>query len=1043
MTPGSASSPLHDLLQDLPDPVFSLDAGGRLTWANARTCAYFGRSAEALTGQVWWHLQPELHGSAAMQAVQDALQTGAPSRSELYDARLDCWYEVRLFPLGQTGGVQGSGVREPGIQMPGGQMPGVHQLGVQLSDISGRKRALNALNAANASLEGRVTDRTGELETSRIGAELLAALGDTLQQATSAEGVSELALATIGPALKALSMLVVGLDGEHIRLPTLWGDTPGPIMSHMTRPGLLLTETPLLLRVTKQQGGLYGEDYSREFGAIPGFPGLAFGAEPIRTPGGHLEGVLVVWREPGQTSWQDQERELLRRAAATLGLALERATAVAQLEARTRQIEATAKAQAAFVAFTEAVGSETEVPALARRAVDVLSIHFPGCSSTYHELEEDLWKARVYSRDLVANPALLSLLLAGLPPQTPLFAAAAVQLAPVFVDGWDAQREAIEQTDTYTTAAAYPLVQAGEARAVLTIGLQTQKAWSESDRAVFRSVGRGLALALERSEQSARLAAQNAELAAQTRALEAFSDLTGDFALQSDPLALIMRAQEVVLSMLPTGAALYYELEGDLWRLKVQVGDLGAPELQAAIDRGLPYEATLNLLIPYRSKQSYFQEVYDFDTDQLQNLVQNIGATAALPVLVRGEVRGILVVALFNQRQWTAVDRAVLTSVVRSLGLAVEGALVLRELNRTQHYLQVAADHAPILLFATDAEGVFTLSEGSLLARMGLRPGEAVGQSATAMFSNEADLKEGLRLERALAGESVHELTRFETMGLVLETWFVPICNLVGEVTEVVGVSIDVTDRLEVQRRVEVAYAGLARSNAELLVANDELEAFAYSASHDLRTPVRHVKGFSELARMALTRGQPDKAVQHILVVESAADRMSTLIDAMLNLSRSTSQELSRGAVDLNVLLDRARTDAEPDVEGRSFRWQISPLPVVTGDASTLQQVMTNLVANAVKFSRTRDVAVLQVWAEERPAEWVIHVRDNGVGFDSDYKDKLFGVFKRLHSEREFEGTGVGLATVRRIVLRHGGQVSAESVLGEGATFSFTLPNKG
>ena len=1026
MTPGSAASALHNLLQDLPDPVFSLDAGGRLTWANARTCAYFGRSVEALTGQVWWHLQPELHGSAAQQAVQDALQTGTPAQSELYDARLDCWYEVRVFPLGQTGGVQG---------------PGTQRLGVQLSDISDRRRTLNALNAANASLEGRVTDRTGELETSRIGAELLAALGDTLQQATSAEGVSELALATIGPALKALSMLVVGLDGEHIRLPTLWGDTPAPIMSHMTRPGLLLSETPLLLRVTRQQGGLYGEDYSREFGAIPGFPGLAFGAEPVRTPGGHLEGFLVVWREPGQTPWQNQERELLRRAAATVGLALERAAAVAQLEARTRQIEATAKAQAAFVAFTEAVGSETEVPALARRAVDVLSIHFPGCSSTYHELEDDLWKARVYSQDLAANPALLSLLLAGLPPQTPLSAAAAAELAPVFVDGWDAQHEAIEQTDTYA-AAAYPLVQGGEVRAALTIGLQTQTAWSEADRAVFRSVGRGLALALERSEQSVRLAAQNAELAAQTRALEAFADLTGDFALQSDPLALIMRAQEVVLSMLPTGAALYYELEGDLWRLRVQVGDLGAPELQAAIDRGLPYEATLNLLIPYRSKQSYFQEVYDFDTDQLQNLVQNIGATAALPVLVRGEVRGILVVALFGQRQWTAVDRAVLTSVVRSLGLAVEGALVQRELNRTQHYLQVAADHAPILLFATDADGVFTLSEGSLLARMGLRPGEAVGQSATAMFSTEADLKEGLRLERALAGESVHELTRFETMGLVLETWFVPICNLVGEVTEVVGVSIDVTDRLEAQRRVEVAYAGLARSNAELLVANDELEAFAYSASHDLRTPVRHVKGFSELARMALTRDQPGKAAQHMLVVESAADRMSTLIDAMLNLSRSTSQELSREAVDLNVLLDRARADVEPDVEGRSVRWQVSPLPVVTADAPTLQQVMTNLVANAVKFSRTRNVAVLRVWAEERPAEWVIHIRDNGVGFDSDYKDKLFGVFKRLHSEREFEGTGVGLATVRRIVLRHGGQVSAESVLGEGATFSFTLPKK-
>ena len=110
MTPGSAASTLYNLLQDLPDPVFSLDAGGRLTWANARTCVHFGRSAEALTGQVWWNIQPELLGSAAQQAVQEALQTGAPAQSELYDARLDCWYEVRLFPLGQTGGVQTPGI---------------------------------------------------------------------------------------------------------------------------------------------------------------------------------------------------------------------------------------------------------------------------------------------------------------------------------------------------------------------------------------------------------------------------------------------------------------------------------------------------------------------------------------------------------------------------------------------------------------------------------------------------------------------------------------------------------------------------------------------------------------------------------------------------------------------------------------------------------------------------------------------------------------------------------------------------------------------
>ncbi len=250
----------------------------------------------------------------------------------------------------------------------------------------------------------------------------------------------------------------------------------------------------------------------------------------------------------------------------------------------------------------------------------------------------------------------------------------------------------------------------------------------------------------------------------------------------------------------------------------------------------------------------------------------------------------------------------------------------------------------------------------------------------------------------------------------------------------------DVTERRLAEERQRQSNADLAHSNEELHAANEELEAFAYSASHDLRTPVRHVKGFSELARKAVAQGNADRAVAHMQVVEQAAERMSALIDAMLHLSRSTRQELRPGPVDLNVLLERAQADVATDLHGRTVQWVVSPLPTVQGDATTLQQVMTNLVSNAVKFTRDRDPARIEVWAEGTPDHWTVQVRDNGAGFDATYRDKLFGVFQRLHNQRDFEGTGVGLATVRRIVLRHGGRVFADGEVGRGATFGFTLP---
>ena len=234
----------------------------------------------------------------------------------------------------------------------------------------------------------------------------------------------------------------------------------------------------------------------------------------------------------------------------------------------------------------------------------------------------------------------------------------------------------------------------------------------------------------------------------------------------------------------------------------------------------------------------------------------------------------------------------------------------------------------------------------------------------------------------------------------------------------------------------------LERSNSELQGVNEELEAFAYSVSHDLRTPVRHIRGFNGLLRTALPLEKGSKPDRYLGVIEDAAVRMDTLIDAMLELSRTSRQPLRVEPLDLNALLASVQTELEPEVSGRRVEWGISMLPRVWADQTTLRQVLSNLLSNALKYTRTREAAIIEVWAEEQPDSWLIHVRDNGVGFEPRYAGKLFGVFQRLHRPEDFEGVGVGLANVRRIVLRHGGQVYADAVPDLGATFSFSLPRK-
>ncbi len=232
-----------------------------------------------------------------------------------------------------------------------------------------------------------------------------------------------------------------------------------------------------------------------------------------------------------------------------------------------------------------------------------------------------------------------------------------------------------------------------------------------------------------------------------------------------------------------------------------------------------------------------------------------------------------------------------------------------------------------------------------------------------------------------------------------------------------------------------------AAANIQLAASLKALESFSYSVSHDLRAPLRHLDGFLTLLIKRSSAVLDDTAMHYIDRSLDASKRMGMLIDDLLRFSRVGRGEFHRTPVDLNKLVEQVRRELEPEIRDRSIHWRVDRLPVVSADQPMLRQVMENLLTNALKFTRHCPTAEIEIGHKTDAAgDPVIFVRDNGAGFDMKYYSKLFEVFQRLHSEQEFEGTGVGLAIVRRVVERHGGRVWAEGAVGDGATFYFSLP---
>ena len=310
---------------------------------------------------------------------------------------------------------------------------------------------------------------------------------------------------------------------------------------------------------------------------------------------------------------------------------------------------------------------------------------------------------------------------------------------------------------------------------------------------------------------------------------------------------------------------------------------------------------------------------------------------------------------------------------------------------------------------------------------------DCIGMTCYQAFPGRDEICEGCPVARAIESKRIERGVMFQPVSRTAtdeqywENIGVPQLDANGGVVACIEISRNITDRMQATKELEAV--------------NSELEAFAYSVSHDLRAPLRHIDGFVDLLRKRTAENLDPQSQHYMDTISDSAKRMGELIDDLLSFSRAGRREMRKIPCDLGVLVQEAVRELEPEAADRDIHWQVEDFPVITGDPAMLRLVLVNLISNALKFTRPRQQAEIEIGClDSDETEVVVFVRDNGVGFNPDYAGKLFGVFQRLHGTGEFEGTGIGLANVRRIIGRHGGRTWAEGAVNQGATFFFSLP---
>lgn len=348
-------------------------------------------------------------------------------------------------------------------------------------------------------------------------------------------------------------------------------------------------------------------------------------------------------------------------------------------------------------------------------------------------------------------------------------------------------------------------------------------------------------------------------------------------------------------------------------------------------------------------------------------------------------------------------------------------------------------------IFVRDLNDVITYWNRAAHELYGWTAEDAVGKSSPELLSTSFPLsREEIQSELLRSGRWDGELEGSRSDGtrvVVASRWSLR-RDEAGRPVAIMETNNDITERKRREEEIRTLNQELGKRTVELESSNKELEAFAYSISHDLRAPLRHMAGFTELLYKSAGPTLSEKSHRYVTMIMEAAKRMGSLIDDLLAFSRIGRAETHKSTVSLEQLVQEAVSEVKQDTTGREVVWNFRGLPSWYGDRSMLRLVFVNLISNAVKFTKTRQRAEIEIGcADQKKDQVTLFIRDNGVGFDMKYSNKLFGVFQRLHPAEAFEGTGIGLATVQRIVHRHGGRIWAESLVDQGATFYFSLAN--
>jgi PAS domain S-box-containing protein len=364
----------------------------------------------------------------------------------------------------------------------------------------------------------------------------------------------------------------------------------------------------------------------------------------------------------------------------------------------------------------------------------------------------------------------------------------------------------------------------------------------------------------------------------------------------------------------------------------------------------------------------------------------------------------------------------------------------------TSAFLSAIVESSDDAIIGKDLTGKVVSWNAGAERMFGYQASEMVGTSIERLVAPDRPDEERRILENANRGETrLYETVRIRKDGTPVDISLAvsPIRDAQSHVVGVSSIARDISERKRAEEQILKLNAELEHRvqirTAELTAANQELEAFTYSVAHDLRAPLRHIDAFTRILQEDFAGAFPPEATQLLDTIRRGSENMSRLVNDLLNLAHVGRQEMKKERTPLKLIAEEVIAELRRETEGREIEWRVADLPTVEGDPGLLKQVFANLLSNAAKYTRPRQQAVIEIGLRVMNDETLIFVRDNGVGFNMKYADKLFGVFQRLHRAEEFEGTGVGLAIVERVVKRHGGHIWAESEIDRGATFYFTL----